>query len=123
MDLDLVSEDFDKDFPPVTDLQEIFELDGKTINDILAIYMSKRSGSKNWNGRRWSPSAACLIAALMTKVPEHFVQQIIAHWEENGPSNPCFTYANLNKVDFVKYAFGLSSSVVICTDEPESSNY
>ena len=97
----LVSEEFDEDWPPVTDLQKIFELDGKIVNDILAIYKSKRSGSKNRKGRKWSPSAACLIASLITKVPEHFVQQVVAHWEEKGPSIPCYTYFK-DKVDFVK---------------------
>ena len=97
----LVFEEFDEDCPPVTDLQEMFELDGKTIFDILAIYMSKRSGSKNRKGRKWSPSAACLIASLMKKVPEHFVQQVVAHWEEKGPSIPCHTYV-INQVSFVK---------------------
>ena len=101
MDPGLVFEDFDEDCPPVTDLQEIFELDGKIIYDILAIYMFKRCGSKSRIGRKWSPSAACLIASLITKVPEHFVQQVVAHWEEKGPSVPFYTYIK-NKVDFVK---------------------
>ena len=54
----------------VTELPNIFELDGKIIDDIHAIYKSKRCGSKNKNrkGRKWSPLAACLIASLMTKV-------------------------------------------------------
>ena len=101
MDPGLVFEDFDEDCPPVTDLQEIFELDGKIIYDILAIYMFKRCGSKSRIGRKWSPSAACLIASLITKVPEHFVQQVVKHLEENGTSVPCYTYFK-NKVDFVK---------------------
>ena len=101
MDSGSVSGELEEDFPPVTDLQEIFELDGKIIYDILAIYASKRSGSKKRNGRKWSPSAACLIASLITKVPEHFVQQVVAHWEEKGPSIPCYTYIK-NEVDFVK---------------------
>ena len=87
----------------VTELPNIFELDGKIIDDIHAIYKSKRCGSKNKNrkGRKWSPSAACLIASLMTKVPEHFVQQVVKHLEENDASVPCYTYFK-NKADFVK---------------------
>lgn len=101
MDLGKVSEESDEDFSPVTDLQEIFELDGKIIYDILAIYKSKRSGSKNRKGKKWSPLAACLIASLKTGVPEPFVQQIVAHLEENGPSIPFYTYFK-NEFDFVK---------------------
>ena len=91
MDLGKVSEESDEDFPPVTDLQEIFELDGKIMSEILAIYKSKRSGSKNRKEKKWSPLAACLIASLKTGVPEPFVQQIVAHLEENGPSIPIMT--------------------------------
>ena len=99
--MDLGSVLSETDCPAVTELEEIFELDGKTINDILAIYMCKRSGSKNKKGKKWSPSAACLIASLMTKVPEHFVRQIVAYNEDKGPSTPCFMTFK-NKDDFVK---------------------
>ena len=34
-------------------------------------------------------------------MPEHFVQQVVKHLEENGDSVPCYTYFK-NKVDFVK---------------------
>ena len=101
MDFNTFSPHDDNPECPVTELPNIFELDGKIIDEIHAIYKSKRYGSKNKKGRKWSPSAACLIASLMTKVPEHFVQQVVKHLEENGTSVPCYTYFK-NKVDFVK---------------------
>ena len=76
----------------VTELSEIYKLDGATINKIHAIYLAKRTGIGNIKGKRWSPSASCLIASMMTGVPEHFVQQIIVHFLKNGHDEMCFTY-------------------------------
>lgn len=80
----------------VTELSEIYKLDGATINKIHAIYLAKRTGIGNIKGKRWSPSASCLIASLMTGVPEHFVQQIIVHFLKNGHDEMCFTYFDEN---------------------------
>ena len=79
----------------VTELSEIYKLDGATINRIQTIYLEKRQGSRSNKGKRWSPSASSLIASLMTGVPEHFVQQIIVMLEYSD-NEMYFTYYDEN---------------------------
>lgn len=54
----------------LTLLPEIYEIDTKKENEIHAIYIDKRS-------KGWSPTSACLMASILTDVPECYVQQLI----------------------------------------------
>lgn len=63
----------------VTLLPEIYEIDKKTEIEIQIIYNDKRS-------KGWSPTAACLMASILTSVPECYVQQLLKFGHKSNDS-------------------------------------
>ena len=61
----------------VTILPGICEISRQGELDIHAIYLDQRK-------KGWSPKAACLMASILTKIPECLVQQTVKYKLENG---------------------------------------